>query len=133
MTELLIRIVINAAALWVAVQVVPQLSFDFGSDWWKLAAVAIIFALVNSYLKPILKALSFPISMMTLGLIAFIINAAMLLVTAFLSDQLDLGFRIGGFPPTLDADAIIGAIIGAVVISIVSTIASVALSPRKLL
>ena len=133
MTELLIRIVINAAALWVAVQVVPQLSFDFGSDWWKLAAVAIIFALINSYLKPILKALSFPISMMTLGLIAFVINAAMLLVTAFLSDQLDLGFRIGGFPPTLDADAIIGAIIAAVVISIVSTIASVALSPRKLL
>jgi putative membrane protein len=95
--------------------------------------VAIIFALINSYLKPILKALSFPISMMTLGLIAFVINAAMLLVTAFLSDQLDLGFRIGGFPPTLDADAIIGAIIAAVVISIVSTIASVALSPRKLL
>lgn len=133
MIELLIRIVINAAALWVAVQVVPQLSFDFGSDWWKLAAVAIIFALVNSYLKPILKALSFPISMMTLGLIAFILNAAMLLVTAFLSDQLDLGFRIGGFPPALDADAIIGAIIAAVVISIVSTVASIALSPRKLL
>lgn len=133
MIELLIRIVINAAALWVAVQVVPQLSFDFGGDWWKLGAVALIFALVNSYLKPIVKALSFPVSMMTLGLVAFVINAAMLLVTAFLSDQVDLGFQVGGFPPTLDADAIIGAIIGALVISVVSTLASIALSPRKLL
>ena len=93
MTELLIRIAINAVALYAAVQVVPQLSFDFGSDWWKLLAVALIFALVNSYLKPIVRALSFPVSMMTLGLVAFVINAAMLLVVAFLSDQLDLGFR----------------------------------------
>lgn len=133
MTELIIRIIVNALALWVAIQVVPQVSFDFGGDWWKLGAVALIFALVNSYLKPILKALSFPINMMTLGLIAFVINAALLLITAFLSDQLDLGFKVGGFPPTLDADAIIGAIIAAVVISIVSTLASIALSPRKLL
>jgi putative membrane protein len=132
-TELIIRIIVNALALWVAIQVVPQVSFEFGSDWWKLAAVALIFALVNSYLKPILKALSFPINMMTLGLIAFVINGALLLITAFLSDQLDLGFKIGGFPPTLDADAIIGAILAAVVISVVSTIASIALSPRRLL
>ena len=133
MTELIIRIVINAIALYVAIQIVPQLSFDFGNDWWKLGAVALIFALVNSYLKPIVKALSFPVSMMTLGLVAFVINAAMLLIVAFLSNQLDLGFRVGGFPPNLDADAIIGAIIGAVVISLVSTVASIALAPRKLL
>ncbi len=132
MTELIIRIVINAIALYVAIQIVPQLSFDFGNDWWKLGAVALIFALVNSYLKPIVKALSFPVSMMTLGLVAFVINAAMLLIVAFLSNQLDLGFKVGGFPPNLDADAIIGAIIGAVVISLVSTIATIALAPRKL-
>ncbi len=132
MTELIIRIAINAVALYVAVQVVPQLGFDFGNDWWKLGAVALIFALVNSYLKPIVKALSFPVSMMTLGLVAFVINAAMLLVVAFASNLLDLGFTVGGFPPNLDADAIIGAILGAIVISIVSTIATLALSPRKL-
>ena len=132
MTELIIRILINAAALWVAVQVVPQVDFEFGNDWWKLGAVALIFALVNSYIKPIVKALSFPISMMTLGLVAFVINAAMLLLVALASDQLDLGFRIGGFPPNLDADALIGALLAAVVISVVSTLASIALSPRKL-
>ncbi|HEY8846793.1 MAG TPA: phage holin family protein [Candidatus Limnocylindrales bacterium] len=133
MVELIVRILINAVALLVAVKVVPQIAFKFGNDWWKVLAVALIFALVNSYIKPIVKALSFPISMLTLGLVAFVINAAMLLLLAVVSDQLKLGFKIGGFPPTLNADAIIGALIGAVVISIVSTLASVALAPRKLL
>ena len=132
MIELIVRILVNAAALYVAILVVPQLSFDFGNDWWKLLLVAAIFALVNSYLKPIVKALSFPIGMMTLGLVAFVINAAMLLVTALASDQLDLGFKVGGFPPNLDADAIIGAILGAIVISVVSTLASLAMTPRRL-
>ena len=132
MRELIIRILINAAALFVAVKVVPQIDFKYGNDWWKLLLVAVIFALVNSYIKPIVKALSFPISMLTLGLIAFVINAAMLLVVALVSDQLKLGFTIGGFPPKLGADAIIGALLAAVVISVVSTLATLALSPRKL-
>jgi putative membrane protein len=131
--ELIVRILVNAAALWVAIQVVPQLSFDFGSDWWKLLAVALIFALVNSYIKPIVKALSMPIGMLTLGLVAFVINAAMLLLVAVFSDQLDLGFKVGGFPPSLDSEAIVGALLGAIVISFVSTFASMAPVPRKLL
>jgi putative membrane protein len=131
--DLVIRVVVNAAALWVAVQVVPQIVFNYGGDWWKLLVVALIFAIVNSYLKPIVKALSFPISLLTLGLVAFVINAAMLLLVAFLSDQLKLGFKIGGFPPGIDSDAIVGAFLGAVVISIVSTLVSLALTPRRLL
>lgn len=133
MTELIVKVLVNAAALWVAIQVVPQLSFDFGQDWWKLGAVALIFALVNSYLKPIVKALSFPIGLMTLGLVAFVINAAMLLVVAFLSDQLGLNFSVGDFPPDFTADTIVGAVLGAVVIAVVSTIVNLALTPRRLL
>jgi len=130
--DLIVKVVVNAAALWVAVQIVPQLVFEFGSAWWKLLVVALIFAIVNSYLKPIVTALSFPISFATLGLVAFVINAAMLLLTALLSDQLELGFRIGKFPPSLDADALIGALLGAIVISVVSTLVSLALAPRRL-
>jgi putative membrane protein len=130
--DLVIKVVVNAAALWVAVQLVPQIVFNYGDAWWKLLLVALIFAIVNSYLKPIVKALSFPISVVTLGLVAFVINAAMLLLVAFLSDQLKLGFKVGGFPPNLDADAIIGALLGAIVISIVSTLVSLALTPRRL-
>jgi putative membrane protein len=132
-TELVVKILVNAAALWVAIQVVPQLTFDYGADWWKLLAVALIIALVNSYLRPIVRALSFPISLMTLGLVAFVINAAMLLVVAFVSDQFDLGFRIADFPPDLTADALVGALLGSIVISVVSTLASIALAPRRLL
>jgi putative membrane protein len=131
--DLIVKVLINAAALFVAVQLVPQIDFKFGNDWWKLLVVALIFALVNSYIKPIVKALSFPISMLTLGLVAFVINAAMLLLVAVVSDSLKLGFQVGGFPPKLDADAIIGALLGAIVISVVSTIASIAMTPRRLL
>jgi putative membrane protein len=130
---MVIKILVNAAALFVAVQVVPQIKFAFGNDWWKLLVVALIFALVNSYIKPIVKALSFPISLLTLGLVGFVINAAMLLLVALASGQLKLGFKIGTFPPDLNADAIIGALLGAIVISVVSTLASLALTPRKLL
>lgn len=135
MTDFIVKVLINAAALWVAVQVIPDdlLSFNFGDEWWKLLAVALIFALVNSYIRPIVKALSFPISLMTLGLIAFVINAGMLLLTALASEQLDLGFRIGDFPPQFTADTIVGALLGALVISVVSTLVSLALAPRRLL
>jgi putative membrane protein len=134
-SDLIVKVLVNAAALFVAVQVVPDnlLRFDFGSDWWKLLAVALIFALVNSYLRPIVKALSFPISLMTLGLISFVINAAMLLVTAFVSGELDLGFQVGDFPPEFTVDTILGALVGSVVISLVSTLVNLALAPRRLL
>ena len=135
MVELIIRILVNAAAVWDAITLLPKdlLSFSFGNDWWKLLAVALLFALVNSYIKPIVKALSFPISVMTLGLVSFVINAAMLLLVALLSGQLDLGFKVGTFPPDISANTIIGALAGSVVISVVSTLASIALTPRKLL
>ncbi len=135
MVELVIRILINAAALFVAVKVLPTklLSFNWGNDWWKLLAVALVFALVNSYIKPIVKALSMPIGLLTLGLVGFVINAAMLLLTALLSDTLKLGFKLGTFPPTINSDAIVGALLAAIIISVVSTLASVALTPRKML
>ena len=132
MAELIIRILVNAAALYVAVLVIPQLSFEFGNDWWKLLAVALIFAIVNAYLKPIVKALSMPIGLLTMGLVAFVINAAMLLLVALVSGSLELGFKVGDFPPDITSDAIVGALAGSVIISIVSTVATIALSPRKL-
>src|SRR6266536_1150546 len=111
--ELIVRILINAAAVLVAVKVVPQIEFKFGDDWWKLLVVALVFAVVNSYIKPIVKALSMPIGLLTLGLVGFVINAAMLLLTALASEALKLGFKLGTFPPTINSDAIVGAIVAA--------------------
>jgi putative membrane protein len=120
--NLLVKVVINAIGVWAAIKFVPQIHFDFGGDWWKLVVVALILALVNSYLKPILKVLSFPISLVTVGLFAFVLNAVLLLLVAFLSDQLGLGFTIGGFPPSFSADSFVGALIGSIVISVVATV-----------
>ena len=135
MVELLIKVLVNAAALWIAVEVIPDnlLSFDFGADWWKLLAVAVVFAFVNSLLRPIVRLLALPVRLMTMGLVSFVINAAMLLVVAFISDQLDLGFRVGDFPPEFSVETIVGALVGSVVISIAATVVNLALAPRRLL
>jgi len=135
MVNLIVQILINAAALFVAVRLLPTnlISFSWGDDWWKLLAVALVFALVNSYIKPIVKALSMPIGLLTLGLVAFVINAAMLLLTAWISGQVKLGFKVGDFPPNVTSDTIVGALLAAIIISVVSTLASIALSPRRML
>jgi putative membrane protein len=129
--DLLVKVLINAVGVWAAIQVVPQIDFAFGNDWWKLLAVALILALVNSYLKPILKALSFPITLISLGLFSLVLNALLLLLVAFVSDQVSLGFSIGGFPPDFTADAFIGAVLGSIIISIVSTLLGMLNTGRK--
>jgi putative membrane protein len=134
--DLLVRIVINAAALIVASLLVPNIHLTKTStteDWLKIAAIALVFALINTYLKPIVKLLSLPITLLTMGLVGLVINAAMLLVLSVAADALDLPFKVAKFPPTLNADAIVAALIGGIIISIVATVLSMALSARKVL
>jgi len=110
----LLQVLVNAAALWVAVQIVPDLDWS-GTEWWKFLLVAVIFSLVNSFIKPILRVITLPITAVTLGLFLLVINALMLLLTGWVSDQLDLGFTVGGFIP---------ALLGSIVISIVGWVLS---------
>jgi putative membrane protein len=127
--DLLVKILINAVGVIVAVLVVPQIKFPAADgllklegNWWQVIVVAVILALINSYLKPILKMLSFPITLLTMGLFAFILNALLLLLVAFLADQINIDFTIGGFPPGFTADSFIGALLGSIVISLVSIV-----------
>ena len=120
MVDLIVKVLINAVAVFVAIKLVPQI--HFGNDLVKLLAVALILALINSYIKPILKALSFPITLISFGLFALVLNALLLLLVAFISDQLKLGFKIAEFPPKFTADVFVGALLGSIVISIVSTL-----------
>ncbi|HTK44820.1 MAG TPA: phage holin family protein [Patescibacteria group bacterium] len=129
MIDLLVRILINAIAVYVAVLVVPQISFPaadnllkFEGNWWQVIVVALILALINSYVKPIVKALSFPITLLSLGLFSLVLNALLLLLVAFIADKVDVNFTIGGFPPDFTADAFVGALLGSIVISIVSIV-----------
>ena len=139
MADLLIRVLINAVGVFAAIKIVPQIHFPaaenlsaLGDNWWKLLAVALILALVNSYLKPILKILSFPITLLTMGLFALVLNAALLLLTAWISGQLHLGFTIDKFPPDFTADAFVGALLGSIVISLVSVALNFVNRGRKL-
>lgn len=120
MVDLLIKVLINAVAVFAAIKLVPQI--HFGNDLIKLLAVALILALINSYIKPILKALSFPITLITFGLFALVLNALLLLLVAFIAGQLQLGLHIDKFPPTLSVDAFVGALLGSIIISVVSTL-----------
>lgn len=129
MIDLVVRIIINAIAVYVAVLIVPQIRFPAAQDllslegsWWHVIVVALILALINSYVKPILKALSFPITMLTMGLFSLVLNAFLVLFVAFLSSFVDVNFTIDEFPPNFTADAFVGALLASIVISIVSTV-----------
>ena len=129
MIDLLVKILVNAVGVVVAVLVVPQIKFPAADDllklqgdWWQVIVVAVILAVINSYLKPILKMLSFPITLLTMGLFAFILNALLLLLVAFIADAIKIDFTIGGFPPGFTADSFIGALLGSIVISLVSIV-----------
>ncbi len=103
----IIKVLINAAALWVAARFVPGI--ELTADVWQILLIALVFGLINAVLKPILKVLSLPVIILTLGLFAIIVNVILLAITAGLMD----GLTIVGFLP---------ALLGAIVISIVSAI-----------
>ncbi len=104
----IVQTLINAAALYVAVLLVPNL--EFTGDWWKLLLVAFIFGLINTFLRPGLRILTLPITIMTLGLFLLVINAVLLLLTGEISRELDLGFSVRDF---------LAALLGSIVISLV--------------
>jgi len=109
----LIRLLVNAAALWVATRIVPGVSYSGGA--LPLLGVALVFGVVNAVISPVLKILTFPIIILTLGIFALVINGLMLMLTSGLSSALGLGFHVRGFW---------AAFWGALVVSLVSTILS---------
>ena len=122
MIDFLVRLLINAAALMVSVALVPRIRFDFGDEWWRLLVVAAIFGLINTFIRPIVSLLSLPINLFALGLVGMLVNTAMLLLLAFVSGWLALGFQIAGWPPgQLDVDVVIYAALAALVMSLVAT------------
>jgi putative membrane protein len=125
MADFAVRVLINALALIVTVWLVPNIKAP--NELWQLLVVAAIFGLVNSYIKPIVKLLSLPLNVMTFGLVGLVINTLMLLLVAFLSSFLKLGFQIAGWPGgPFTLDVFVWAFVAALAISVVSTILSLA-------
>lgn len=116
----LTRLLINAAALWVATQLVPGVSFT--GDWLPFFGVALVFGVVNTVIGPVAKFLTFPLIIVTLGIFALVVNGLMLWLTSSLSNALGWGFHVSGFW---------SAFWGALVVSIVSTLLSLFVRESK--
>lgn len=93
--KLIIRLAITAAALWVAVWLIPGLDFEGGVLGFILVAALVLVA--NAIVKPILSIFSLPLILLTLGLFLLVINALVLQLVVWLSSQLDLGLTSTGF------------------------------------
>ena len=104
-----IRLIINAIALWAADYLIEGIHLE--GDPWQIVIVALLFGIVNAFIKPIIKFFAFPFIILTLGLLTLVINALMLMLTAAMTEIL----RIDGFVP---------ALLGSIVISLVSMILS---------
>ena len=96
--RILIRIIINAVALW-ASTLLPGIWLT-GSTWQKvgsLLAVAVIFGVINAVIKPIIKVIGCGLYILTLGLIALVVNALLFLLAGYVADKIGLGFHVDGF------------------------------------
>lgn len=125
MKNFVVKTIANAAALAVAVWLLDKITLTGDSTANKtltLIVVALLFGLVNFLVKPIVKVLTFPLFILTLGLITLVVNALMLLLTSWLADKFDVSFHVDGFWT---------AVLGGLIISIVSWALNVVLPDDK--
>ncbi|MBX9360016.1 phage holin family protein [Streptomyces massasporeus] len=114
MKNFVVKTVANAGALAVAVWLLDKITLTGDStvkEVGTLIIVALLFGLVNFLVKPLVKLLSLPLLILTLGLFTLVVNALMLLLTSWLADTLDLSFHVEGFWT---------AVVGGLIISVVS-------------
>ena len=104
MKTFLLRAAFAALGFWLASQVVPGISIEGAGT---LAGAALLLGVVNAIVRPVLLVLTLPITILTLGLFLFVLNAAMFGLVAYFLD----GFHVAGFVP---------ALLGALVVSIIS-------------
>jgi len=124
MKGFVLSIVATAVAFFVIATFLPDKYIDFAGETVALVLAALLVGLVNAVVKPVVKALSFPITMMTLGLFSFVINAAMVLLVALLAQSIDgLKLTIGGWPADgFSIETIVGAFVVSIALSILTSI-----------
>lgn len=123
MFEFAARVLINAIALIAAVRLVPNVAFH--GDWWQLLILAAIFGVINAYIRPVVKLLSLPLTLVTFGLIGIVINVALVLLAAAIGGSFNLGFTLAGWPPgRITLDVLIAAFLTSIVIGVVSALMS---------
>jgi putative membrane protein len=128
MRSFAIKVVVNALAIWVATIVVSGVSVSGRGDSTAgtvltFLVLGLLFGLVNAVVKPVVKVLAFPVYLLTLGLITFVVNALMLELTAWLSGHTSLTLHLDRFWPT--------AVLAALVVSFVSLVLHAVLPDGK--
>ncbi|WP_258725470.1 phage holin family protein [Cellulomonas sp. NS3] len=120
-----LRVLINGVAIWLATLLLSGLTVVGGDSTAERAGiillVALIFGIVNAVVKPLVALLSLPLYILTLGLFTLVVNALMLMLTAWITERADWGLRIDDFWT---------ALVGALIIAVVSFVLSVAV-PRS--
>jgi putative membrane protein len=123
--RILIKLIITAAAVWVAALVIPGIHLHTHSTAKKvgtLVLVALIFGIINAVLKPIAKAVGCLAYVVTFGLISIVVNGLLFWLTSWVAGKLKVPFHITGFVP---------AVLGALIVGVVGWVLSLILDRRE--
>jgi putative membrane protein len=120
MMSLLIRLLVNAVALYAAASLLQGIHFQ--GSVVALLGVAAVFGLVNALIRPVAMLLSLPARLLTLGVFTVVVNALMLWLTSQFAGAFGLNFTVDGFVP---------ALLGALIVSVVSAVLSFVLPGKK--
>ena len=111
----IIRLAISAVALWISTLLIDGIRLQTDSVLGKIGTlllVAAIFGLINAVLRPIIKTIGCAFYILTLGLVALVVNGALFLLTSWIAGKLDIPFHVDDFWPT--------AVFGALIVGVVS-------------
>jgi putative membrane protein len=127
MGGLLLRIVINAVAIWLTTLIVSGVRVTPWESGWVATVVtylivAVVFALVNSVVGTIIRIVAFPLYILTLGLISFVVNGLLLMLVAAITSLFGFGLTVDGFW---------WGVLGAIVFAIINGIFNLILRPQK--
>lgn len=112
---IVIRLAVSAVALWVADLLISGIRVTAEDTWGKIGTlllVAVIFGVVNAVIKPIVKVIGCAAYVLTLGLIALVVNGLLFLLTGWIAGELDIPFEVANFWPS--------AVLGALIVGLVS-------------
>lgn len=127
MTNFIWRALIAAGAVWVADYFMTGISVDASPVWWQQTLIYLlvgaVLAALQTFIKPLIKVLTFPLYLLTLGLFGLVVNALLLMLCSWLTSFLDWGLHVEGFWPA--------AMIGGLLISLTSGIAAWILTPAR--
>lgn len=126
MRSFIVNTIVTAVAFYVLTKLLPEAGLATGvtyvGELTGLLALAVIFGVVNGLIGPVVRILAFPLNLMTMGLIGFVINGGLLLATAYVANSSGFDLQVGDFPPDVTGNTIVAAILGSIVLSVVGSV-----------